>query len=88
MDPSSSSTQSSDKLRQDLLDAQVALDQGDYVSVKRRLKTLSDPAIPVPSELRDDVERLRSQVASDPAARYLALGCLAFFLVVALRYVF
>jgi hypothetical protein len=89
-DPSSSllsSSDSSTKLKAELLDAQVALDQGDLRTARRRLKTLSDPNIPIPAELRDEVTKLSRQVDADPYVRYLAAGCLLFFLIVALRYV-
>jgi hypothetical protein len=84
MDPSSSS----ERIRKDLLDAQVALDQGDYFTVKRRLKTLTDPSIQVPTDLREDITRLERAVAPDPAVKYLAAGCLAFFVVITVHYVF
>ena len=90
-DPSSSfvssSHASSDQLRTDLLEAQVALDQGDLRTARRRLKTLSDPNIPIPAEMRDEVTKLSRQMDADPYVRYLAAGCVLFFLLVALRYV-
>jgi hypothetical protein len=71
-----------------LLDAQVALDQGDFRTVRARLKTLTDPSITVPPEIREDITKLERSVATDPYARYLALGCLAFFVIIAVHYVF
>ena len=89
-DPSSSALAASSEqsaLKAQLLDAQVALDHGDLRTVKRRLKTLSDPNIPIPADMRADVTTLERAVNSDPYVRYLAAGCLLFFLIVALRYV-
>jgi hypothetical protein len=86
MDPSSSPTSSPD-LKQEVLEAQVALDRGDLRTVRKKLRTLTDPGIQVPLELRGDVAKLERTVKNDPAAIALAIGCLIFFMIVLLQYV-
>lgn len=88
-DPSSNGSISSNSssLRDELLDAQVALDQGDLRTVRSKLRRLTDPSITVPAELRTDVERLERSVKSDPVAMVLAGGCLVFFGLVVWAYV-
>jgi hypothetical protein len=87
MDPSSSRTPSSSDLRQEVLDAQVALDRGDLRTVRKKLRTLTDPGISVPVELRPEVVKLERTVKSDPAAIALAICCFAFFVLVLFQYV-
>ena len=87
MDPSSSRQPSDPDLKQEVLDAQVALDRGDLRTVRRKLRTLTDPGVHVPDELVREVAKLERTVKSDPAAIALALGCLAFFVIVVFQYV-
>jgi len=87
MDPSSSRNPSSSDLKQEVLEAQVALDRGDLRTVRKKLRTLTDPGIQVPAELRSDVAKLERTVKSDPAAIALAIGCLIFFMIVLFQYV-
>jgi hypothetical protein len=84
MVPSSSPSQ----VRQEVLDAQVALDNGDYHSVRRRLRRITDSGMTVPPELQEDVTKLQRSIGTDPAMKYLAIGCLLFFLVITWHYVF
>ncbi len=86
MDPSSSRTDAD--VKQEVLEAQVALDQGDYRTVRRKLRRLTDPGIVVPVELRAEVAKLERTTQNDPAAVALAAGCLVFFIIVVLQYVF
>ena len=86
MDPSSSTNPRPD-LKQEVLEAQVALDRGDLRTVRRKLRTLTEPGIDVPAELQSDVAKLERTVKSDPAAIALAIGCLIFFGIVVLQYV-
>jgi hypothetical protein len=87
MDPSSSRHPSSSDLKQEVLDAQVALDRGDLRTVRRKLRTLTDPGVEVPAELVAEVAKLERTVKSDPAAIALAIGCLVFFMIVLFQYV-
>jgi hypothetical protein len=74
-------------MKSELLEAQVALDQGDYRTVRRKLNRLTNPGFAVPEDLRSDVERLEKSVKSDPVALALAAGCLVFFAIVVWQYV-
>ena len=90
MDPSSSrhpSQPSGSDLKRDVLDAQVALDRGDLRTVRKKLRTLTDPGVEVPAELVAEVAKLERTVKSDPAAIALAIGCLIFFMIVLFQYV-
>ncbi len=87
MDPSSSPHPSAPDLKQEVLDAQVALDRGDLRTVRKKLRTLTDPGIQVPAELSAEVAKLERTVRSDPAAIALAIGCLIFFMIVLFQYV-
>jgi hypothetical protein len=87
MDPSSSRQPSEPDLKQEVLDAQVALDRGDLRTVRRKLRTLTDPGIHVPDELVREVAKLERTVKSDPTAIALAIGCLVFFMLVLFQYV-
>ena len=87
MDPSSSRNPTSSDLKQEVLDAQVALDRGDLRTVRKKLRTLTDPGIEVPVELRSEVVKLERTVKSDPAAIALAICCLVFFMIVVFQYV-
>jgi len=87
MDPSSSRHPSNPDLKQEVLEAQVALDRGDLRTVRKKLRTLTDPGIEVPAELVPDVAKLEKTVKADPAAIALAIGCLIFFMIVVFQYV-
>jgi hypothetical protein len=85
MDPSSSSTP---QVKKEILACQVALDQGDYQTVRKKLRTLTNPGFAVPEDLKPDVERLERTVKNDPAGMVLVIACACFFLLVCLQYVF
>jgi hypothetical protein len=88
-DPSSTgSAADSKQIRQELLEAQVALDQGDFRTVRRKLSRLTDPGMPIPAEVQPEVDALRRTMKNDPVAMLLAAGCLVFFVLVVWHYVF
>ena len=88
-DPSSSSAKPSESaaLRQEILEAQVAIDQGDYKTVRRKLNRLTDPSMLIPAEIKPEVARLEKSVKADPVAMVLAGSCLVFFALVVWHYV-
>ncbi len=65
--------------------AQAAYSRGDYASVRITLRGLlaQDP----PDDVRTEAEQLLGRLRPDRAAVVLALGCLAFFLLVFWTYV-